>query len=198
MGIKIQDTRKKVKTSNNKIFILFLQSKRRAHRLGNLCAFYERPIPSQRHVKLAVPDPPHHYFNLQSAYNPRWYAGFGPNTAMAMRNIGPKVSPRGHAISLPRRMGHAHHDKLVRPAKKCDFQFYKGIFTVHQESSPSLQWSGMLDKINELESNSDHHNSQGAFKLKKKKSKKYFSTSSKSSKKNKSRISNSQMKYHQP
>lgn len=113
--------------------------KRRARRLGNLCAFYERALASERHMKYssgasegdATPTIiPTTHFNLQSAHNPRWYMGF---LKPGLKHIGLRYSPQGHALSLPRRMGRpAPHDKIVRPRTKCDFRFYSGIFTPTQ------------------------------------------------------------------
>ena len=124
-----------------KYFLLLFQPKRRARRLGNLCAFYERALSSQRHMKYssgaseddATPTIiPTTHFNLQSAHNPRWYMGF---LKPGLKHIGLRYSPQGHALSLPRRMGRpAPHDKIVRPRTKCDFRFYRnsGIFTPPQ------------------------------------------------------------------
>jgi len=133
--------------------------KRRARRLGNLCAFYERALPSRRHVAYSVATPPTTHFNLQSAHNPRWYMGF---LKPGLKHIGLRYSPEGHPLSLPRRMGRPAHDKLVRPRTKCDFRFYSGIFTpkaatptqgdqgkkpATPPNSPSLSWAGMMEKI---------------------------------------------------
>ena len=153
---------------------LFFQPKRRARRLGNLCAFYERALPSKRHVKyspagIRSQDLPTTHFNLQSAHNPRWYMGFNKP---GLKHIGLRFSPEGHDLSLPRRMGRPSQDKLVRPRTKCDFRFYSGIFispsavaapsgssmasgAASPSPSPSLSWAGMLKKI-ELR---DHENS---------------------------------------
>jgi len=127
--------------------------KRRARRLGNLCAFYERALPSRRHVTYSVASPPKTHFNLQSAHNPRWYMGF---LKPGLKHIGLRYSPEGHPISLPRRMGRPAH-KLVRPRTKCDFRFYSGIFTpkaampTEQGKEPatpsSPSWAGMMEKI---------------------------------------------------
>lgn len=172
----------------NLIFFL-LQPKRRAERKGNYCAFYQRALPSQRHMKYSdSSELPRTYFNLQSAAKPRWYVGFGPNTPKGLKQIGLRYSPQGHALSLPRRMGHAQHDKLVRPVSRCDFRFYSGIFNLKQqeESSP---WTGMLDKINELDVNQavmSNKNQKGAFNHQnhRKRKRKYFT-----SKKSTARIS---------
>lgn len=178
-----------------------MQPKRRADKRGALCAFYELALPSQRHMKYSdssirssQSDLPRTYFNLQSAANPRWYVGFGPNTPKGLKQIGLRFSPQGHALSLPRRMGHAQHDKLVRPKTRCDFRFYSGIFKSAADSGDNQQhsspWTGMLDKINELENH--HHqsvnnrNQKGAFNHhnRKRKKRKYFT-----SKQSKNRIS---------
>lgn len=135
--------------------------------MGKLCEFYERALPSLRHIKYASSHRPRTHFNLQSAANPRWYMGFGPHTSKALKHIGLKFSPKGHALSLPRKMP----SPKMRPRNRCDFRFYSGIF----KSKPSPSWSGMLDKIeDELNSVS---NNNGAFKTKKKHK---YSTSAKS------------------
>jgi len=162
--------------------------KRRARRLGNLCAFYERALASQRHLKYssgaseddatptsgsgqdATPNIiPTTHFNLQSAHNPRWYMGF---LKPGLKHIGLRYSPQGHALSLPRRMGRpAPHDKIVRPRTKCDFRFYSGIFTPPQppkatplsgDATPSRasnpSLSGMDPWAGMLEKIELHHN----------------------------------------
>ena len=119
--------------------------------MGNLCAFYEKPLPSPRHLKYGVEDAPTPFFNLQSAYNPRWFMGFGPNNPKGLKRHGLRFSPQGHALSLPRRMGRPANDRRIRPRDRCDFRFYAGKF---KPATPSSSWEGMLKKIELHEKNS--------------------------------------------
>jgi len=116
---------------------------RRAELMGDLCAFYDRAEASPRHVDHAHPNPPTSYITLQSARNPKWYLGFGPNTPRARRNLGLNYY-KGHALSLPRKMKRGR----VRHLKKCDFRFVSGIFTPYDtptKSHPS--WEGLFKQI---------------------------------------------------
>lgn len=135
--------------------------------MGKLCAFYERPVSAPSHARQYVNEAaPPTFFNLQSAYNPKWYMGFGPDTPKARKLIGLRLSREGHALALPRRMGPAlSHHKLVHPEKKCDFRFASGAFTPYAppvpkfdlfeggsttEATPldeSEKWAGLFDHI---------------------------------------------------
>ena len=92
--------------------------------MGDYCAFYDRAGASPRHLKHAHPKPPTSYITLQSAQNPKWYMGFGPNTKRARRNLGLNFYRGIIPISLPRKMKRGR----VRHLKKCDFRFVLGIF----------------------------------------------------------------------
>ena len=140
--------------------------------MGDLCAFYERPITSEHHQKYNSEKSPNLYFALQSAAHPGWYMGFGPHTPRARKFIGLRYSAIGQEISLPRRMGRWGHRRknqkstkhrpvnprksLVRPLGKCDFRFYMGIFDKSVEEitpstpievNPSPTWDGLFQKF---------------------------------------------------
>ena len=143
--------------------------------MGDLCAFYERPITSEHHQKYNSEKSPNLYFALQSAAHPGWYMGFGPHTPRARKFIGLRYSAIGQEISLPRRMGRWGHRRknqkstkhrpvnsparplrksLVRPLGKCDFRFYMGIFdksveeiTPSTPTEPSPTWDGLFQKL---------------------------------------------------
>ena len=161
-----------------------LQRKRKADRMGDLCAFYERPIPSEHHSKYNSEKSPNLFFALQSAAHPGWYMGFGPDTPRARKFIGRRYSPAGQEISLGRRMGRwhlkKHHQKasrksLVRPLGKCDFRFYMGIYhayvdptltttpsvsnNIHSQVNPSPTWDGLFQSL-ELKHHSPMQNSK--------------------------------------
>ena len=95
--------------------------------MGDLCAFYDRPVASSRHTDHAPhSQPPTSHITLQSARNPRWYLGFGPNTPRARRNLGLNYF-KGTTIQFSRKMKRRTNPHL----RKCDYRFVSGIFTPH-------------------------------------------------------------------
>ena len=148
--------------------VCFLQRKRKAQRMGDLCAFYERPIPSEHHSKYNSDKSPNLYFALQSAAHPGWYMGFGPHTPRARKNIGLRYSAAGQALSLPRQMGprrwrHRRNNSnqkstqprksLVRPLGKCDFRFYMGIYHAYVDPTLTTATTPVSSEIHSQQSN---------------------------------------------
>ena len=130
--------------------------------MGDLCAFYDRPVASSRHTDHAPhSQPPTSHITLQSARNPRWYLGFGPNTPRARRNLGLNYF-KGTTIQFSRKMKRRTNPHL----RKCDYRFVSGIFTPHdtptfstpphpqKEATPaasapssSSSWAGLFKHI---------------------------------------------------
>ena len=143
------------------LYILNFQRQQRAERLGNLCAFYENVVPDpsitlsggQNHAAL--------YVTLQSAYNEKWYLGFGPNPLRKRRfrqgkNRGRKTNFHrgiiytrdGYKATLPRKMAKSQKKHKNLPGRvntgRCDFRFYTGSYSPHDVEN---EWKGLFEHI---------------------------------------------------
>ena len=109
--------------------------------MGNLCAFYENPVPEPAHSA-------HHgrvYINLQSAYNANWYLGFGPEKSAHGGHKGRVLTPEGYEALLPRRMSQKVTQTYSNPRKdKCDFKFSTGVFTPNNVQD---EYSGLFETV---------------------------------------------------
>jgi len=84
---------------------------KRAERMGRLCAFYERLVPDLSAAAAVSSDGGKSavsvYINLQSAADPDWYLGFGPNPRHKhglKHHLGIVHTPEGYRAALPRKM----------------------------------------------------------------------------------------------
>lgn len=138
---------------------------RRAELMGDYCAFYDRAGASPRHLKHAHPNPPTSYITLQSAQNPKWYMGFGPNTKRARRNLGLNFYRGNIPISLPRKMKRGRVHRHFQ--KKCDFRFVLGIFnpmTAENNNNNNIKTTKTESSRIKLRPESSSSNWDGLFK----------------------------------
>ena len=108
---------------------------------------------SQNHAPL--------YVTLQSAYNKKWYLGFGPNPLRKRRfrqrnNRGRKTNfhrgivytREGHKATLPRKMVNSLKKKKNLPDRvntgRCDFRFHTGSYSPHDVEN---EWKGLFEHI---------------------------------------------------
>jgi hypothetical protein len=101
-----------------------LQHRKRVGKLGNLCAFYETPVPESDLAMAGSSGQA--YVKFQSAANPAWYLGFGPYNAARGRHRNWALTPDGYEVLLARRMSTKASGSLR--TDKCDFKFSTGPY----------------------------------------------------------------------
>ena len=108
---------------------------------------------SQNHAPL--------YVTLQSAYNKKWYLGFGPNPLRKRRFRQGKIRGRktnfhrgiiytrdGHKATLPRKMANSLKKNKNLAGRvntgRCDFRFHTGSYSPHDVEN---EWKGLFEHI---------------------------------------------------
>ena len=96
---------------------------------------------------------------LQSAYNNKWYLGFGPNPLRKRRRNKKKIrnshfhrgivyTRDGNEATLTRKMAHNPKKNRNLPAQvktdRCDFRFYTGRYTPHNVEK---EWKGLFEHM---------------------------------------------------
>ena len=98
-----------------------------------------------------------HYVTLQSAYNKRWYLGFGPNPLRKIKKKKTKNSHfhrgvvytrDGNKATLTRKMASNPKKNRNLPAlvktDRCDFRFHTGRYTPHNIEN---EYKGLFDHL---------------------------------------------------
>ena len=141
--------------------------------MGRLCAFFERRIPDPLMTEAGGHSDVSVYINLQSAHNPDWYLGFGPNPRHKnglKHNLGMVHTQEGYRAALPRRMPMfganrlrkhryrrrrrklASKDVQLQVRKRCDYKFATGKFVSHDlESRRRQEWSGLFNHLSQID-----------------------------------------------
>merc|ERR1712080_337629 len=112
--------------------------RRRAERLGNLCAFYENVVPDSTMALTGGQPDAALYVTMQSAYNKDCYLGFGPNpfrkkglrkkNKQSRFHRGIVYTRRGYKATQPRKMAKYPKKNRKQPfhvkTDRCDFRFH--------------------------------------------------------------------------
>jgi len=131
----------------------------RAERLGNLCAFYENIVPDSTMTVNGEQSDAAHYVTFQSAYNKKWYLGFGPNPLKKNRkkrmknshfHRGVVYTRDGNKATFTRKMVSNPKKNRNLPAlvktDRCDFRFHTGRYTPHNVEK---EWKGLYEHVSQ-------------------------------------------------
>lgn len=143
--------------------------RQRAERLGNLCAFYENVVSDPIMTTTGGQPDAALYVTFQSAYNKKWYLGFGPNPLRKRRSRkgskkgknsnfhrGVVYTRDGYKATLPRKMVRKQKKNRNLPAHiktdRCDFRFHTGRYSPQDVEE---EWKGLFQHLlQNAESNS--------------------------------------------